>query len=92
MNPAPATSHYSHASTTKKREKLMSKQTGFKAAHSFDPLTGEYVGATLAQLSPLENGVYLLPANATFNEPQAPVADKWPCWTGSAWELRVIPA
>ncbi|MEN9658409.1 MAG: hypothetical protein RL571_1874 [Pseudomonadota bacterium] len=69
----------------------MSKNAAFKAAYSFDPLTGEYVGATLAQRSPLEDGVYLLPANATFSEPQEPAGDKWPFWTGSAWELRVVP-
>jgi hypothetical protein len=70
----------------------MSKQTAFKGAHSFDPLTGEHLGATLAQRSPLEDGVYLLPANATFVTPMEAEGELWPCWTGSAWELQAVAA
>jgi hypothetical protein len=70
----------------------MSKQTAFKAAHAFEPQTGEYLGATLAQRSPLEDGVYLLPANATFTDPPASAGERWPCWTGTAWELRAVAA
>ncbi|MDW5417045.1 hypothetical protein R6242_10760 [Iodobacter sp. CM08] len=65
-------------------------QINFKAAHSFDPATGEYLGATLAQRSPLETDVYLLPAGATFIAPKEPAAGKWPFWTGAVWEIRAV--
>lgn len=58
-----------------------------KTAYQFDR-AGLYVGTTEADESPLEPGVYLLPAHTTLDAPPADVpADKWPRWHGRAWEL-----
>lgn len=49
---------------------------------------GLYVGTTEADESPLEPGVYLVPARCTLVAPPESVPDdKWPRWNGSAWEL-----
>ena len=58
-----------------------------KTAYQFDT-AGLYVGETVADESPLEPGVYLLPARCTLIAPPADVPDdKWPRWTGKAWQL-----
>lgn len=50
--------------------------------------SGVYVGDTLADESPLEPGVWLLPAYTTEAAPPAEVpADQVPKWNGAAWEL-----
>ena len=60
-------------------------------AYSFDPVTGEYTGPTNAWESPLEPGVYSLPANSTLQEPPAAQEGKFRKWTGAEWELEDIP-
>lgn len=61
-------------------------------AYQFDR-AGLYVGTTTADESPLEPGVYLLPARCTLDSPPAYVpADKWPRWNGRAWDLVNRPA
>ena len=56
-------------------------------AYQFDR-AGLFVGTTEADESPLEPGVYLLPARCTFTQPPANVpSDQWPRWNGSAWQL-----
>lgn len=67
---------------------MAKKYPATKTAYSYLESTGEYSGATLAQLSPMDVGVYLLPANATFEEPPADDGTNWPYWNGAAWELR----
>lgn len=48
---------------------------------------------TLAHESPLEPGVFLLPAFCTFTAPPQSVPDdKWPRWNGRAWDLVNRPA
>lgn len=42
--------------------------------HNYSPITGEYVGTSKAQKSPLEDDVYLIPAHSTKTAP--PVANK----------------
>lgn len=58
-----------------------------KPAYQFD-VAGLLVGVTDADESPLEPGVFLLPARCTFKAPPNNVPDgKWPRWTGSKWQL-----
>lgn len=47
-----------------------------KAVYAFDPRTREFIGMTVADESPLEPGVYLLPANTT-DVPLPPVPPGW---------------
>lgn len=63
-------------------------------AYQYDR-AGLYAGPTLADESPLEPGVYLLPAGCTLTPPPADVPeDQWPRWNGTAWHLvkRPVPA
>lgn len=53
--------------------------------YKIDPETGAYAGPEHALASPLEPGVFLVPANATDVEPTPPAPGKWPRWTGSGW-------
>ncbi len=63
-----------------------------KFAHGFD-LAGLWTGAVLADESPLEPGVFLLPARSTFVAPPEDVAaDLWPRWNGAGWDLVPRPA
>lgn len=49
---------------------------------------GMYQSETEADESPLEPGVYLLPARTTLVAPPAEVPEgRWPRWNGVAWEL-----
>lgn len=54
---------------------------------------GLFTGEVKAHASPLEEGVYHLPAGATYSPPPAEIpAGKWPRWNGSAWDLVNCPA
>ena len=49
---------------------------------------GFFEGQTVADESPLEPGVYLMPARTTLTAPPAEIPDgQWPRWNGSAWAL-----
>lgn len=49
---------------------------------------GFYEGPTEADESPLEPGVFLMPARTTLAAPPAEVPDgQWPRWNGSTWAL-----
>lgn len=53
---------------------------------------GMLVGEVEADPSPLENGVYLIPAGCTEVEP--PInwpEDKWPRFNGKTWDLVTKP-
>lgn len=57
--------------------------------------SGLYVGATQADESPLEPGVWLMPAKTVEAAPPADwPADKWPRHNGSGWVLanKPVPA
>lgn len=56
-------------------------------AYQYDR-AGLYQGQTEADESPLEPGVYLLPARSTFTAPPMDIPDdRWPRWNGVAWDL-----
>lgn len=58
-----------------------------KPAYQFDH-AGLFIGVTEADESPLEPGVYLLPARCTLTPPPNDVpTDQCPRWNGSAWVL-----
>lgn len=62
-----------------------------KNAYSFHPETGVFIGIDFAYESPLEPGVFLLPARATFVEPLQVTEGKQAVWKGDAWEVQDIP-
>jgi hypothetical protein len=62
-----------------------------KNAYSFHPTTGVFIGVDFAQESPLEPGVFLLPAGATFVEPPQVAEGKQATWDGKAWAVTGIP-
>lgn len=56
-------------------------------AYQFD-LAGLYLGETEADESPMEPGVYLLPAHCTLVAPPAAVPEgRWPRFNGATWGL-----
>lgn len=57
-----------------------------KTAYQFD-LAGLYQGTTVADESPLEPGIYLLPARCTLVSPPESTEGQWPRWNGAAWQL-----
>lgn len=53
---------------------------------------GLLVGETQADESPLEPGVFLMPAGTVEKAPPKKWADdKWPRWNGAKWELVTKP-
>lgn len=55
-------------------------------------VAGLYIGNTVADESPLEPGVFHIPAGAIETPPPEPwPLDKWPRWNGAAWELVTRP-
>lgn len=55
--------------------------------YNYHPQTGEYVGAETACESPLEPGVYLLPAHGTTDEPPAAGPGYVAVYRDGAWSL-----
>lgn len=62
-----------------------------KNAYSFQPTTGVFIGVDFAQESPLEPGIFLLPAGATFVEPPQVSDRKQAIWGGESWSVQDIP-
>jgi hypothetical protein len=61
--------------------------------YNFDPNTFEYLGASTAFESPLEPGVYLVPANATATPvPTFNAATQQCYWINGAWTVSTIVA
>ncbi|WP_435605886.1 phage major tail tube protein [Pseudomonas knackmussii] len=59
-------------------------------AYQFN-LAGLYVGETEADESPMEPGVYLVPAHCTLIAPPADVPDgRWPRFNGTSWSLVIL--
>lgn len=53
--------------------------------YNYDPSTGHYLGDGLADESPLESGVWLVPAHATTVPPPNGVPSADLRWDGGAW-------
>ncbi|MDQ0314857.1 DUF4376 domain-containing protein [Amorphus orientalis] len=56
--------------------------------YSYDPTSGEALGSSIADPSPLEPGAFLDPAHTTRTPPPETGAGEAACWTGEAWEIR----
>ncbi|QJT10220.1 hypothetical protein [Oceanidesulfovibrio marinus] len=54
--------------------------------YHYDRDTGAYLGPSLADESPLEPGVFILPAHATKIEPPETDSGDTAVWNGAAWE------
>lgn len=62
-----------------------------KTVYQFDA-AGLYTGETEADESPLEPGVFLIPARCVEAPPPEEIPDgQWPRWNGAAWVLIQIP-
>ncbi len=55
--------------------------------HHYSSITGEYLGTDMARASPLEPGVFLIPANATAISPPAPGANQAALFADGAWSV-----
>jgi len=58
-----------------------------KTVYSFCPKTGEYVGTTTADESPLEPGIFLYPANTTEAPPPEAGKNEKTVWDGQSWYI-----
>lgn len=58
---------------------------------NYHPQSGILLGESVADESPLEEGVFLVPAFATINEPPAETSGKMRVFSGDQWILLDIP-
>lgn len=59
--------------------------------YNYDLKNGYFVGESLADKSPLEPDVYLIPAHATDIVPPKATKGKVTVWNGKDWELQDLP-
>ena len=57
--------------------------------YSYD-LQGNYTGESVAEESPLEKGVYLIPASATEIKPPSTNANKVAVFDGQVWNIEDV--
>lgn len=60
-----------------------------KIVYQYD-ISGMFTGETEADESPLEPGVFLIPARCVEVAPPAYSGDQWPRWNGANWELITV--
>lgn len=60
--------------------------------YHFHPVSGEYLGFSEADESPLEPGVYLIPAHATASAPPDPIDGFVRRFVDGAWLMDAVPA
>lgn len=58
-----------------------------KTVYAYDD-NGVYIGETSAEMSPRENGVWLIPANATEIKPPVAKENEWAVFEEGAWVLK----
>lgn len=64
---------------------------GFKIVYKYHPVSGIYVGQDHADESPLEPGVFLIPASATTKVPLSPKDGKYVVFVNGDWQYKDIP-
>lgn len=57
-----------------------------KTVYQYD-IAGMYIGQAEADESPLEPGVFLIPAMCVTLAPPESSGNQWPRWNGAKWEL-----
>lgn len=62
-----------------------------KIVYQYD-IAGMFTGETEADESPLEPGVFLIPARCVEAAPPAYSGDQWPRWNGASWQLVAVTA
>ena len=61
-------------------------------AYFYDARTGLYIGETVADESPLEPGVFLMPRHATEVAPPDELPEKFAAfWRTGAWSVEAVP-
>ena len=58
--------------------------------YNYDPNSGAYIGETTADESPLEPGVYLVPAAATTTPPPTAGSGEYARFTDDGWQVEAI--
>lgn len=56
--------------------------------YNYNPVTGEFLGASLADENPLQSGQYLIPANATDIEPPVPGKNEMAVFSAGSWSIQ----
>lgn len=59
--------------------------------YHYDPATGIFTGADVARESPMEPGVFLVPANSTTNAPPICGENERPVFRDGVWVVEAIP-
>ena len=57
--------------------------------YHYHPVTGVFLGQSLADESPLEPGVFLVPAYATATPPPETGNGEYACWENDAWSVKI---
>lgn len=60
--------------------------------YNYDPETGIYINEGIADESPLEEGVWLIPAHATEIAPPSVPEGKVAVWKDGSWSVETAPA
>lgn len=60
--------------------------------YHFDPVTGMFAGTSDADESPLEPGIFLLPAHATDQPPPDVEEGEFAAWRDGKWGVVIAPA
>lgn len=56
--------------------------------YHYSPSNGAFLGSGIADESPLEPGVYLIPAYSTEISPPVPGEGQYASWNGESWEIK----